>query len=188
MQMPVKRALAAAASLAAATLASVALAVVPAASLAPGATTARHSVTSAQCAQLRGHLHQPGLSCAGLTAYQLPAQGASVTLVTRTVATSSGTYLTGWLQACNTQACNGWYVVDDFGVTVIAGAGAWDNWHSCSHHGTPVTWCGTWHNGYATYMEEGFNFGKNGWARFLIDTSGRGTTQGSSYAVINGAI
>ena len=53
---------------------------------------------------------------------------------------------------------------------------------------TPVTWCGTWPNGYATYMEEGFNLGSNGWARFLIDTSGRGTTQGSSYAVINGAV
>ena len=51
-----------------------------------------------------------------------------------------------------------------------------------------MTWCGTWHNGWPTYMEEGFNFGNNGWARFEIDTSGRGSTVGSSYAVINGAV
>jgi hypothetical protein len=79
-------------------------------------------------------------------------------------------------------------VVDNFGVTVIVGAGAWDNWHSCSHHGTPATWYGTWHNGYSTNMKERFNFDRNGWVRFLIDTSGRGTSQGSCYAVINGAV
>lgn len=182
MKIPVNRALTAVISLAAV------LAFASAATSTPAQTTFGPAVTPAQCAQLRDHLHRPDMSCAGLAAYSLPAHGASVTLMTRSVATSSGTYLTGWLQACSTQACDGWYVVDDFGVTVIAGAGAWDNWHSCSHGGTPVTWCGTWHNGWATYMEEGFNFGSNGWARFKIDTSGRGSTVGSSYAVINGAV
>ena len=153
-----------------------------------GGPSSGRAVTPAQCAQFRDHLHRPGMSCDNLAAYSLPAHDASVTLMTRTVATSSGTYLTGWLQACSNQACNGWYVVDDFGVTVIAGAGAWDNWHTCSRSGTPVTWCGTWHNGWPTYMEEGFDFGNDGWVRFRIDTSGRGTTVGSSYAVINGAV
>jgi hypothetical protein len=183
MKISVNRALIAVIS-----LASAVLAFVPVATRTLGGTTSGGAVTPTQCAQLRDQLHRPDMSCEGLTAYRLPAHDKSVTLLARSVATSSGTYLTGWLQACSNQACTGWWVVDDFGVTVIAGAGAWNNWHSCSSSGTPVSWCGTWHNGWPTYMEEGFNFGNNGWARFKIDTSGRGSTTGSSYAVINGAV
>jgi hypothetical protein len=183
MKISRKRALIAVVSLACAVLAFV-----PVATRTLGGTRAGRAVTSAQCAQLRNQLHRPDMSCDGLTAYRLPATNTSVTLLARSVATSSGTYLTGWLQACSNQACTGWWVVDDFGVTVIASAGAWNNWHSCSSSGTPVTWCGTWQNGGPIYMEEGFNFGNDGWARFRIDTSGRGSTTGSSYAVINGAV
>jgi hypothetical protein len=165
-----------------------------------GAATGFRRATAEQCAAVRAHLKRSALNCADLVTAYVPA-GRTVTLpaaatpgrasrvtgdtgTAPTAAASSGTYTEGYLEACSTQSCTGsWYAQDEYNVTYIHNVGVWDNHHVCSSGGTPVTWCGTWHNGYSNYMEEGFNFGNNGYLRLEIDTYGNITFGSrSSYA------
>jgi len=101
---------------------------------------------------------------------------------------ASGTYWTGYLIGCQYSGCtSGWVTEDDFGVTFIHNDGVWNNWHTCASSGGPsITWCGTWHNGYSNYMEEGDNWSppSGGYARLEIDTYGNITPGGQSAPII----
>jgi hypothetical protein len=104
----------------------------------------------------------------------------------------SDTYVNAYLQACaaessgTTCVTNNWWVKDWFAFT-YSGTQAWDNGTPhCTSSGTPVTWCSYVDNGTST-LQEGFNFGSNGYAR--MDISGNGQdcdVRTNSYSVPDG--
>jgi hypothetical protein len=152
-------------------------------------------LTAAQCAALRAQLHIPTLKCAHVMTFRLSPNTSKRILFpqsamhTSRIAAASTTsyYWRGIFSADPFGSSTAWYVNDLIGVTFEHGIGVWNNSHTCTAHGTTLNWCGTWHNGYSNYMEEGFNFdGNAGIVRLEIDTYGNqswGTV--SSWAAVH---
>lgn len=158
-------------------------------------TTADGRLTPAGCTAMRKTLGDPALDCAyvlvsgpgeGTPAAADSARPAEAAAAD--AASSKYTYYTGFLAACSGDCAltssKDWRAVDDFGDTFENKVGVWNNSHRCIAAGdlSPgITWCGTWHSGYANYMEEGLNFGNGGWARLEIDTYGNYTPVAPSW-------
>jgi hypothetical protein len=162
---------------------------------------AHAGISPAVCASLRTNLHKPSLNCSYVVAIRPSGNGpASATAMIAaehpSAAAYEGTYWTGWLKACSDPNCSlsrwgSWYALDEFGVTWWNKVGVWDNWHRCSGYGNldpRITWCGVTQNGWYTYMQEGDNFGTDGWARINIDTYANWELHGSSYAYLYGCL
>jgi hypothetical protein len=154
----------------------------------------------AQCATLGRSLRNRAASCVAVESIHVslvrPAGflQARTSGVKRTASSANNVYLYGYLQACASLLSSGycnpntWWVTDNFNVTVN-GSQAWNNGTpSCAANHTDVTWCSYSNNG-KSVMQEGFNFGTNGWARMgvygVLASCG---IRGSSYAFIEGVL
>jgi hypothetical protein len=108
-------------------------------------------------------------------------------------ATAHGDYYQGYLQACavtySTGGCNTqyWWVKDYFNYTETS-TQAWNNaTPACSYNHTNVAWCSYVGNG-TGHLQEGFNFGKGGWARLDVVTNEIGCdfVRGPSWTNLSG--
>jgi hypothetical protein len=144
----------------------------------------RVTLSPAQCAALRRSLHRAAANCTVIETLHLTARPGRASTVQKAVglrvaSSSSDIYLNGFLQACaaltSGGSCNtsNWWVDDWFAAT-YSGSQVWNNGtpHCTSNH-TNVTWCSYVGNG-TSVLQEGFNFGNNGYARLHID-AGFGT-------------
>ena len=145
---------------------------------------ARVTLSPAQCAALRRSLHQAAANCTVIETLHLAARPARPSAVQKAVglrvaSADSDIYLNGYLQACaaltsgNSCDTSKWWV-DDYFAATYSGSQVWNNGtpHCDSNH-TNVTWCSYVDNG-TSVLQEGFNFGTNGYARMHID-AGFGT-------------
>lgn len=160
--------------------------------------TYRLALPPAQCNALRQNLGKPTAPCAVVETIHLSASrsigaGQIRSTSASSMAPAATTYWYGYLQACGTYYSSGycdpnnWWVNDYFNVTT-SGSQAWNNGTPvCSANHTNVTWCSYANNGQSP-MQEGFNFGNNGWARLDIYGDGSVGVRGSSYANLCGFI
>ncbi|SRR5581483_1932127 len=144
----------------------------------------RTTLPVTQCSELRQSLHNRAAKCSvteilHLTAVRQPATGYIE--------------LTGYLQACASmneyQVCDPdqWWVTDRFHVT-LSGSQSWNNGTpQCAANHTSFSWCSYANNG-KYQMQEGFNFGNNGWTRLYINANDTYYPGCNSYAACTGNI
>lgn len=144
----------------------------------------RVTLSPAQCAALRRSLHHAAANCTVIETLHLAARPGRASTVQKAVglrvaSPDSDIYLNGYLQACaaltsgNSCDTSKWWV-DDYFAATYSGSQVWNNGtpHCASNH-TNVTWFSYVDNG-TSVLQEGFNFGTNGYARMHID-AGFGT-------------
>jgi len=137
-----------------------------------------------QCTALRQSLHNRAAKCSVTESLHLTA-----------VRQASTGYIewSGYLQACAVMdeqgVCdpNQWWVTDNFNVT-LSGSQVWNNGTpQCAANHTSFSWCSYADNG-QYQMQEGFNFGSDGWARLYINANATYSHGCNSYASCTGQI
>lgn len=164
---------------------AVIMAVVPAAQASAAAAVPARAVTSGAETQTARLSSQTGWRHVTLSRHECAAlvrpagcTGFESTRLSevRANASASTEFWSGYMQACAVVyssggcATNNWWVTDNFNFTTDYSTGqAWNNGTpQCKTNSyTTVTWCSYVGNG-TTAMQEGFNFGKGGYARMNV--------------------